>query len=70
MTIQTPENSEKQRLQKTIEDDLILSQISANNLNPQQIENATPSDLKAMGIAKLPIILLSIGWLIVFIIFK
>ncbi len=61
MTIQTPENSEKQRLQKTIEDDLILSQISANNLNPQQIENATPSDLKAMGIAKLPIILLSIG---------
>lgn len=57
----SPEKFEQQRLQKSQGDELTLSQIPLNNLNATQIENATPSALKAMGISKLPLILLVIG---------
>lgn len=57
----TPEEQEQERLQQAADDQLILDQQDAENINVNQIENATPSDLKAMGIAKLPLLLLVIG---------
>ena len=57
----TPEDQEQERLQKAADDQLFLDQQDANNINATQIENATPTDLKAMGIAKLPLLLLVIG---------
>ena len=60
MTI-TPEEQEQERLQKASDDQLILDQQDVNSVDANQIENATPSELKAMGIAKLPLLLLVIG---------
>jgi hypothetical protein len=57
----TPEEQEQERLQQAADDQLILDQQDADNIDVNQIENATPSDLKAMGIAKLPLLLLIIG---------
>jgi hypothetical protein len=57
----TPEDQEQERLQKAADDQLFLDQQDANNIDATQIENATPTDLKAMGIAKLPLLLLVIG---------
>jgi hypothetical protein len=57
----TPEEQEQERLQQAADDQLILDQQDAENIDVKQIENATPSDLKAMGIAKLPLLLLVIG---------
>ena len=57
----TPEEQEQERLQQAADDQLILDQQDAENIDVNQIENATPSDLKAMGIAKLPLLLLIIG---------
>jgi hypothetical protein len=59
--VETPEQLEQERLQKSFDDNLILSQIEQDNIDYLQIENATPVDLKAMGLAKLPLILLVIG---------
>ena len=56
----TPEEQEQERLQQAADDQLILDQQDAENIDVNQIENATPSDLKAMGIAKLPLLLLVI----------
>jgi hypothetical protein len=56
----TPEKVEQERLQEASEDNSTLSQINLNTLDATQIERATPSDLKAMGIAKLPLLLLVI----------
>lgn len=61
MTIKlSPEELEQERLQGASEDVSKLSQINSNTLDATQIERATPSDLKAMGIAKLPLLLLVI----------
>jgi hypothetical protein len=57
----TPEEQEQERLQKAADDQLLLDQQDANNIDANQIENATPTSLKAMGIAKLPLLLLVIG---------
>jgi hypothetical protein len=57
----TPEDQEQERLQKAADDQLFLDQQDANTIDATQIENATPTDLKAMGIAKLPLLLLVIG---------
>lgn len=57
----TPEEQEQKRLQKAADDQLFLDQQDANTIDANQIENATPTDLKAMGIAKLPLLLLVIG---------
>lgn len=58
---QTPEKIEEERLQEAADDQVILNQQEDNNIDASQIEKATPSDLKAMGIAKLPLLLLLIG---------
>ena len=57
----TPEEQEQQRLQQAADDQLFLAQQDAETINANQIEKATPSELKAMGIAKLPLLLLVIG---------
>ena len=57
----TPEEQEQERLQQAADDQLFLAQQDANTIDANQIEKATPSDLKAMGIAKLPLLLLVIG---------
>lgn len=57
----TPEEQEQERLQKAADDQLILDQQDVNSVDVNQIESATPSELKAMGIAKLPLLLLVIG---------
>ena len=57
----TPEKVEQERLQTASNDQLFLAQQNAETINANQIEKATPSDLKAMGIAKLPLLLLVIG---------
>jgi hypothetical protein len=57
----TPEKVEQERLQTASNDQVVLDQQDANNIDANQIENATPTDLKAMGIAKLPLLLLVIG---------
>jgi hypothetical protein len=61
MAIITPEDQEQSRLQSASDDQLILDKQDANNIDANQIENATPTELKAMGIAKLPLLLLVIG---------
>jgi hypothetical protein len=57
----TPEEQEQERLQQAADDQFVLAQQDAETIDAKQIENATPSDLKAMGIAKLPLLLLVIG---------
>ena len=59
--IQTPEKVEEERLQTASDDQVVLDQQDAETIDAKQIENATPADLKAMGIAKLPLLLLVIG---------
>lgn len=57
----TPEEIEQSRLQQAADEQLALAQSNTTSVNATEIENATPSDLKAMGIAKLPLLLLVIG---------
>ena len=57
----TPEKVEEKRLQIALDDQTKLKQSNTTEVNAKQIENATPADLKAMGIAKLPLLLLVIG---------
>jgi hypothetical protein len=57
----TPEELEQIRLQKEADEEVALAQSNTTTVNATEIENATPSDLKAMGIAKLPLLLLVIG---------
>ena len=57
----TPEELEQIRLQKASDEEVVLAQSNTTTVNATEIENATPSDLKAMGIAKLPLLLLVIG---------
>jgi hypothetical protein len=57
----TPEKIEEERLQEASNNQTILNQQNEETLDAQQIENATPSDLKAIGIAKLPLLLLIVG---------
>lgn len=56
----SPEELEQGRLQEISLDDLKLSQINSSILDATQIQRATPEDLKAMGLAKLPPLLLTI----------
>ena len=58
---QTPEKVEQERLQTASNDQVVLNQQDAETIDANQIEKATPADLKAMGIAKLPLLLLVIG---------
>jgi len=58
---QTPEKVEEERLQTASNNQANLNQSNTTEVNAKQIENATPADLKAMGIAKLPLLLLVIG---------
>jgi hypothetical protein len=57
----TPEKVEEKRLQTASDDQTRLKQSNTTEVDAQQIEKATPADLKAMGIAKLPLLLLVIG---------
>jgi hypothetical protein len=57
----TPEKVEEKRLQTASNDQVVLNQQDAETIDANQIEKATPADLKAMGIAKLPLLLLVIG---------
>ena len=57
----TPEKVEEKRLQTASNNQANLNQSNTTEVDAKQIENATPSDLKAMGIAKLPLLLLVIG---------
>ena len=58
----TPEKIEEERLQTASNDQIVLDQQdTTNNVDAKKIENATPADLKAMGIAKLHFLLLLIG---------
>ena len=57
----TPEELEQSRLQQASDEQLALAQSNTTTVNATEIENATPNDLKAMGIAKLPLLLLVIG---------
>jgi hypothetical protein len=57
----TPEKVEEKRLQTASDNKVQLEQSNTTEVNANQIENATPADLKAMGIAKLPLLLLVIG---------
>jgi hypothetical protein len=57
----TPKELEQIRLQKAANEQVTLAQSNITSVNTTEIENATPSDLKAMGIAKLPLLLLVIG---------
>jgi hypothetical protein len=59
--IQPPEKVEQERLQTASNDQVVLNQQDAETIDANQIEKATPADLKAMGIAKLPLLLLVIG---------
>ena len=58
---QSPEQLEQQRLQQSSEDEFVLSQQNSETIDVNQIQNATPSELKAMGVSKLPLLLLVIG---------
>jgi hypothetical protein len=58
---QTPEKVEEKRLQTASNDQTKLKQSNITEVDAKQIEKATPADLKAMGIAKLPLLLLVIG---------
>jgi hypothetical protein len=57
----TPEELEQNRLQQASNEQLALAQSNTTTVSATEIEKATPSDLKAMGIAKLPLLLLIIG---------
>jgi hypothetical protein len=57
----TPEEIEQIRLQKASDEQLALALSNTTGLNATEILNATPLDLKAIGIAKLPSLLLVIG---------
>jgi hypothetical protein len=58
----TPEKVEEKRLQTASNDQVVLDQQdNTDNLDAKKIEKATPATLKAMGIAKLPFLLLLIG---------
>jgi hypothetical protein len=57
----TPEELEQSRLQQSADEEVALAQSNTTTVNATEIENATPSDLKAMGISKLPLLLLVIG---------
>jgi hypothetical protein len=57
----TPEKVEEKRLQTASDNQVVLDQQDAETIDAKQIEKATPADLKAMGIAKLPLLLLVIG---------
>ena len=57
----TPEKVEEKRLQTASDDQTKLKQSNTIEVDAKQIEKATPADLKAMGIAKLPLLLLVIG---------
>jgi hypothetical protein len=57
----TPEKVEEKRLQTASDDQSVLNQQDAETVDAKKIEKATPADLKAMGIAKLPLLLLVIG---------
>jgi hypothetical protein len=59
--METPEEIEQIRLQKASDEQVSLALSNTTALNATEIENATPSDLKAQGIAKLPSLLLVIG---------
>jgi hypothetical protein len=54
------EELEQERLQEISLDNSKLSDVNSNVLDATQIERATPADLKAMGLAKLPLLLLVI----------
>ena len=56
-----PEELEQARLQKASDEQLALALSNTTTVDAKEIENATPLDLKAMGIAKLPLLLLVIG---------
>lgn len=57
----TPEELEQNRLQQAADEQASLAQSNTTAVNATEVENATPNDLKAMGIAKLPLLLLVIG---------
>jgi hypothetical protein len=57
----TPEELEQARLQQASDEQVALAQSNTTTVDATEIENATPSDLKAMGISKLPLLLLVIG---------
>jgi hypothetical protein len=57
----TPEKVEEKRLQTASDDQVKLAQSNTTTVDAKEIENATPKNLKAMGIAKLPLLLLVIG---------
>jgi hypothetical protein len=57
----TPEELEQNRLQQAADEQASLAQSNTTTVNVTEVENATPNDLKAMGIAKLPLLLLVIG---------
>ena len=57
----TPEKVEEKRLQTASDNQVKLAQANTTTVDAKKIENATPLDLKAMGIAKLPLLLLVIG---------
>lgn len=59
--VSSPEEFERQRLIQESNDDLSLSQIDTNAVEPEVIENSTPNDLKAYGMAALPLLLLVVG---------
>ena len=57
----TPEELEQVRLQQASDEQVALAQSNTTTVDVTEIEKATPSDLKAMGISKLPLLLLVIG---------
>jgi hypothetical protein len=58
---QTPEEREQDRLLEANNEKLILENQNLDNVDSDKIINSTPSELKAMGIAKLPLLLLTVG---------
>jgi hypothetical protein len=56
-----PEELEQARLQQAFDEQVALAQSNTTTVDATKILNATPSDLKAMGIAKLPSLLLVLG---------
>ena len=48
----TPEELEQNRLQQAADEQASLAQSNTTAVNATEVENATPNDLKAMGIAK------------------
>jgi hypothetical protein len=56
-----PEELEQARLQQAFNEQVALAQSNTTTVDATKILNATPSDLKAMGIAKLPSLLLVLG---------